>query len=128
MAITVFSKPGCVACRMTERALDKAGADYEVKDATENVDKLRQLGFASAPVVVPDSGNDNAWSGFRDEKIQQAIKDQQNNVASSQSLVEQLGMTGPPSLSAQTNSSSHTDQQHYDAARTHASDRQQGMS
>ena len=127
MAITVFSKPGCVACRMTERALNKAGADYEVKDATDNVDKIRQLGFASAPVVVPDSGDDHAWSGFRDEKIQQAVQEQRSSTPNT-SLVEQLGMTGPPSLTAQTNSSSQTDQQHHDSSRAHTSDKQQGIS
>ena len=32
MAITVYSKPNCVQCSATRRALDKAGLVYETVD------------------------------------------------------------------------------------------------
>lgn len=69
MAITVYSKPNCVQCSATYRALDKAGLSYETVDITLDADALEQvrsLGYAQAPVVM--AGGDH-WSGFRPDKI-----------------------------------------------------------
>ena len=69
MAITVYSKPNCVQCSATYRALDKAGLRYETVDISLDVEALEQvrtLGYAQAPVVV--AGEDH-WSGFRPDKI-----------------------------------------------------------
>ena len=69
MAITVYSKPNCVQCNATYRALDKAGVSYETVDVTADAEALAQvksLGYAQAPVVV--AGQDH-WSGFRPDKI-----------------------------------------------------------
>ena len=70
MAITVYSKPNCVQCSATYRALDKAGLVYRTVDVALDVEALEQvraLGYAQAPVVV--AGEDH-WSGFRPDKIQ----------------------------------------------------------
>ncbi len=48
MNITVYTKPACVQCTATYRALDKAGIEYDV------------------PVVV---AGDDHWSGFRPDRI-----------------------------------------------------------
>ena len=69
MAITVYSKPNCVQCGATYRALDKAGLVYRTVDVALDVEALEQvraLGYAQAPVVV--AGEDH-WSGFRPDKI-----------------------------------------------------------
>ena len=69
MAITVYSKPNCVQCNATYRALDKAGVSYATVDVTADAEALAQvksLGYAQAPVVV--AGEDH-WSGFRPDKI-----------------------------------------------------------
>ena len=69
MAITVYSKPNCVQCSATYRALDKAGLVYRTVDIALDVEALEQvraLGYAQAPVVV--AGEDH-WSGFRPDKI-----------------------------------------------------------
>ena len=69
MAITVYSKPNCVQCNATYRALDKAGLLYETVDISLDVEALEQvksLGYAQAPVVM--AGEDH-WSGFRPDKI-----------------------------------------------------------
>ncbi|GAA3767185.1 glutaredoxin-like protein NrdH [Microbacterium kribbense] len=69
MAITVYTKPSCVQCNATYRALDSKGIEYEVHDLTEDADALAQvkaLGYLQAPVVVTDEGH---WSGFRPDKI-----------------------------------------------------------
>ena len=69
MAITVYTKPACVQCNATYRALDKAGIEYDVIDITENAqarDYVMSLGYLQAPVVV---AGENHWSGFRPDEI-----------------------------------------------------------
>lgn len=69
MAITVYSKPSCVQCNATYRALDAKGIEYEVTDVSQDTDALEQvksLGYLQAPVVV---AGDDHWSGFRPDKI-----------------------------------------------------------
>lgn len=73
MTITVYSLSGCASCRMTERFLRKSGAQFQVLDASEHAEEVADLGFRSAPVVVPDSGRDEAWSGFRESNLEAAV-------------------------------------------------------
>lgn len=68
-AITVYTKPACVQCNATYRALGKAGIAYEVVDITTDNDArdyVMGLGHLQAPVVVAGEQN---WSGFRPERI-----------------------------------------------------------
>lgn len=68
--ITVYSKPNCVQCTATYRALDKQGIEYDVRDISEDETArsyvVDELGYMQAPVVVTE--NDH-WSGFRYDKI-----------------------------------------------------------
>ncbi|MER7570049.1 glutaredoxin domain-containing protein, partial [Streptomyces sp. NPDC097941] len=51
MAITVYTKPACVQCNATYRALDKAGIEYDVIDITEDAqarDYVMSLGYLQA--------------------------------------------------------------------------------
>ena len=69
MAITVYSKPSCVQCNATYRALDAKGIEYSVTDVSQDADALehvKSLGYMQAPVVVADGEH---WSGFRPDKI-----------------------------------------------------------
>ena len=69
MAITVYTKPACVQCTATYRALDSKGIEYEIHDLSEDATALEQvkaLGYMQAPVVVTDEDH---WSGFRPDKI-----------------------------------------------------------
>ncbi len=73
MTITVYTKPACVQCNATYRALDKAGVDYEVVDISENPearDFVMALGYLQAPVVV---AGDDHWSGFRPDRIKALV-------------------------------------------------------
>ncbi|NKY24407.1 MULTISPECIES: glutaredoxin-like protein NrdH [Cellulomonas] len=68
--LTVYSKPGCVQCRATTRALDKAGVSYAVVDLTTDDDArayVMALGHRQAPVVVTETGDH--WSGYRPDQI-----------------------------------------------------------
>jgi glutaredoxin-like protein NrdH len=69
MTVIVYTKPACVQCNATYRALDKQGIAYESVDITidgDARDYVLALGYLQAPVVV--AGNDH-WSGFRPDRI-----------------------------------------------------------
>jgi glutaredoxin-like protein NrdH len=69
MAITVYTKPSCVQCTATYRALDNKGIEYEVFDVSVDekaLETVKALGYLQAPVVVTD---EESWSGFRPDKI-----------------------------------------------------------
>ena len=69
MSITVYTKPACVQCNATYRALDNKGIEYEVLDVTADdaaLETVKALGYLQAPVVIAD---DDHWSGFRPDKI-----------------------------------------------------------
>jgi glutaredoxin-like protein NrdH len=69
MTVTVYTKPSCVQCNATYRALDSKGIEYEVLDVSVDESALAQvkeLGYLQAPVVITDEGH---WSGFRPDKI-----------------------------------------------------------
>ncbi|AQS48008.1 NrdH-redoxin [Thioclava nitratireducens] len=71
MTITVYSKPACVQCTATTRALDAKGIDYNVIDLTEDaaaMEMVQDLGYRQAPVVI--AGEDH-WAGFRPDMIGQ---------------------------------------------------------
>ena len=68
-AVIVFSKPNCVQCTATYRALDKHGIAYKVVDLTQDpaaLEELKSLGHQQAPVVK--AGKEH-WGGFRPDKI-----------------------------------------------------------
>ncbi|MGN7869739.1 Glutaredoxin-like protein NrdH [Paracoccus haematequi] len=69
MTITVYSKPACVQCTATTRALDARGLSYDVIDLTEDeaaMERVMALGYRQAPVVV---AGDSHWAGFRPDMI-----------------------------------------------------------
>ena len=69
MSVTVYTKPSCVQCNATKRALAKAGLAYREVDLTQDAEALetvKAMGYQSAPVVF--AGGEH-WSGFRPDKI-----------------------------------------------------------
>ncbi|MEI3850969.1 MULTISPECIES: glutaredoxin-like protein NrdH [Ensifer] len=69
MNVTVYSKPACVQCTATYRALDRQGVNYEIIDISVDQDALetvKGLGYMQLPVVV--AGPEH-WAGFRPDKI-----------------------------------------------------------
>lgn len=71
MPITVYTKPGCVQCNATYRALDKKGISYRSLDISEDevaLERLKALGHMSAPVVETPH---ESWAGFRPDKIEE---------------------------------------------------------
>ncbi|MDR5699535.1 glutaredoxin-like protein NrdH [Agromyces aerolatus] len=69
MTVTVYTKPSCVQCNATYRALDSKGIEYEVLDLSVDesaLEHVKGLGYQQAPVVITDEDH---WSGFRPDKI-----------------------------------------------------------
>ncbi|GAB3189227.1 glutaredoxin-like protein NrdH [Nesterenkonia suensis] len=69
MSVTVYTKPACVQCNATYRALDKNGVTYrsvDISQDAEALERVRALGYMQAPVVITE---DDHWSGFRPDKI-----------------------------------------------------------
>jgi len=82
MTITVYTKPACVQCNATYKALDKQGLAYEIVDITEEAearDYVMALGYLQAPVVV--AGGEH-WSGFRPDRIQAIVAGADQSAAS----------------------------------------------
>lgn len=69
MNITVYSKPSCVQCTATTRALDRKGVQYSVVDITADegaYSRVSAMGYRQVPVVV---AGDQHWAGFRPDMI-----------------------------------------------------------
>ncbi|WP_128645531.1 glutaredoxin-like protein NrdH [Rhodococcus sp. BS-15] len=70
MSVVVYSKPSCVQCVATMKALDNAGVEYSKIDISVDPkarERILGLGYLQAPVV--DAGNGEHWSGFRPDRV-----------------------------------------------------------
>ena len=69
MTVTVYSKPACVQCTATTRALDARGIAYQLVDLTQDAVAMAQvlaMGYRQAPVVGAGEAH---WTGFRPDMI-----------------------------------------------------------
>ena len=68
--VTVYTKPACVQCNATCKALDKRDIEYSKVDISADYqarDYVMSLGgYLQVPVVV---AGDDHWSGFRPDRI-----------------------------------------------------------
>jgi glutaredoxin-like protein NrdH len=74
MTVTVYTKPSCVQCTATFKALDKAEIRYTVIDvATDEraLEYVQSLGYSTAPVIV---AGEQHWSGFRPDRIKRLLE------------------------------------------------------
>lgn len=76
--VVVYTKPGCVQCNATYRALDKKGIVYTTVDMSQDLEALEMVmgfGYAQAPVVAKFVGEEavDHWSGFRPDKIDELV-------------------------------------------------------
>ncbi|MFK0006003.1 glutaredoxin-like protein NrdH [Paenarthrobacter sp. NPDC090520] len=81
MTVTVYTKPACVQCNATYRALDKKGIVYQSVDISQDaeaLERLKALGYMQAPVVVTEQDH---WSGFRPDKIEELAQTVSSSVA-----------------------------------------------
>ena len=53
--MTVYTKPACVQCKATFRALETRGIAYETVDISQDaeaLERVRALGYLQAPVEI----------------------------------------------------------------------------
>ncbi|WP_301150478.1 glutaredoxin-like protein NrdH [Mycobacterium simiae] len=75
MNTILYTKPNCVQCDATKRALAKSGIAHELVDITAEPDArdyVLSLGYLQAPVVI---AGDQHWSGFRPDRIKALAHD-----------------------------------------------------
>ena len=75
--IKVYSKPNCMQCNFTKKYLEDKGIEFKeinIMDNPESVEELKLYGFNSMPVVANGS-LDDAWSGFRPERLEELPHD-----------------------------------------------------
>ena len=74
--LTIYSAPNCMGCKMTARALQKAGVKFKLVDLSslspEAIEAFKAEGLMQAPIVR--TGEGDHWSGFRPDKIKQTVE------------------------------------------------------
>lgn len=73
--ITVYTKPACVQCNATKRALTKNNIPFKTVDVTEDeaaYNFVVSLGYAAAPVVVVGDAEAH-WSGYQPDRINELV-------------------------------------------------------
>lgn len=81
MPVTVYTKTVCPQCIATKRRLDTLGVPYteiNIEHDEKAYKRVVEMGFSAAPVVV---AGDDAWSGFRHERLGALAKDASANAA-----------------------------------------------
>lgn len=83
MSVTVFTTgPSCHLCFTTKIHLKRKGIAFEEVRLDENpiiAEKVRELGFSTAPVVLVDE--DDVWDGYRSELLEELALDVQGEAA-----------------------------------------------
>ncbi|AXX65152.1 MAG: glutaredoxin-like protein NrdH [Lactobacillus sp.] len=70
--ITVFTKNGCIQCKMTKRFLNEHNVHFEernINNQPQYLDYLKQQGFQSVPVVM--AADNNPIVGFRPDELKE---------------------------------------------------------
>ena len=65
--VIVYTRPACVQCTSTTRALERRGVRFETRPMTEDdAARFKAQGHMQAPVVVTEA---ETWAGYRPDKI-----------------------------------------------------------
>lgn len=72
--VTVYtSGPGCQACTLTKKHLDRIGVQYTeipISSDDEITEAALELGFSTAPVVCASVGGvESSWDGYRPDRL-----------------------------------------------------------
>lgn len=74
--VELYTKNNCPGCAMTKKQLTALGIQYvetNVETDTGALEKVKDLGFNTVPVVL-DRETGDIWSGFRPDKIKNLVK------------------------------------------------------
>lgn len=77
MSVTVFTTgPSCHMCNVTKLHLRRRGLEFEevrLDQKPELAEKVRELGFTTAPVVLVDE--DDVWDGYSSDRLDELAAD-----------------------------------------------------
>lgn len=79
MNVTVYTQAQCQPCKLTGMKMRQRGIEFDAvridQDGTA-LERVRSMGFGSAPVVVVDLGDGAtwSWSGYRPDEIEKLEK------------------------------------------------------
>lgn len=79
MNITVYTQEQCQPCKLTGMKLQQRNIGFtaiRLDGDAEALDRVRSMGYSSAPVVVVDLGDGAtwSWSGYRPSEIEKLEK------------------------------------------------------
>lgn len=72
--IKIYTKNGCIQCKMTKRFLSQHHVDFDeinINEQPESLDYLKAQGFQSLPIVMAQT--DHPIVGFRPDQLQQLV-------------------------------------------------------
>ncbi|PPF75083.1 glutaredoxin domain-containing protein [Pseudoclavibacter sp. Z016] len=98
--VELVSTPDCQQCKATERAFEKAGVEYEKRDASvdpEAAAEVNALGYFRAPVVLVkvDGKLMTHWGGFRPDNVSVLVASQKPRDVEFQALNKNLAREVP---------------------------------
>lgn len=73
----VYTKNGCIQCKMTKRLMDQMKIDYKEINIDEDkaaLTYLKEKGVKSAPYIETET---ESWTGFQPDKIKQIMEVEQ---------------------------------------------------
>ena len=73
--VTIYTKPGCMQCKLSKRRMDAKGVKYNAIDVSEHpefIEQLKTFGYQSLPVTKV--GESLMWQGFRPNMIDKIEK------------------------------------------------------
>jgi glutaredoxin len=76
MTVIVYTAPSCMACKMTERHLQKRNVTFVKLPMDDHaLEVARIAGITAAPLVQVDNGGGNStyWGGYRPDRIDALI-------------------------------------------------------
>lgn len=74
MKITIYSKQNCGPCIATKSAMKRAGIHFTEVETSESVERLKELGFTSVPVIIIQTEKGAfGWCGYRPEFINKLV-------------------------------------------------------
>ncbi|WP_125767266.1 glutaredoxin-like protein NrdH [Lapidilactobacillus wuchangensis] len=73
--IVVYTRNGCMQCRMTKRYLDEHHVDFKeinISESPASADYLREKGFSSVPLVFSEK-SEQPIAGFRPAELEKLV-------------------------------------------------------
>ena len=75
--VIVYTAPGCIQCKENKKMLERLNIKHILIDVSkdkEALEEIKKQGFKGLPVVRIGMNFDNAWYGFRPDRLEELLK------------------------------------------------------